>query len=306
MGLSSHFNSARPLYATFYCIFNCTRVECQTEQSEMDLRAEVGVAGWHIESGAQRAVLILASPFLGTNLWVPVSVQLSRPKVRLAGWVRNWYLRCVMDTVRSIGLAVDRDQALAPYSQEAALVAELQAGSEAAFTYLLAVYQNPVFNLIAHILGNDADAADVLQDVFMKVFKGVRQFHGDSSLKTWIYRIAVHEASNHRRSWLRRRLREVFSLDGGSPGTVVSAGERHGSGDTPYHILEQSERQEWVKRAVASLAEPYKTVVVLREIEDMSYEEIAALLGIAEGTVKSRLMRGRELLRRKLAGVWGR
>ena len=211
-----------------------------------------------------------------------------------------------MDSVRSLGLAVGRDQTLDGCNQEAALVAELQAGSEAAFTYLLAVYQNPVFNLIAHILGNDTDAADVLQDVFMKVFKGVRQFHGDSSLKTWIYRIAVHEASNHRRSWLRRHLREVFSLDGRSPGTVSSPCEQQGCGDTPYHMLELSERQELVKRAVASLAEPYKTVVVLREIEDMSYEEIAVLLGIAEGTVKSRLMRGRELLRRKLAGVLGR
>jgi RNA polymerase sigma-70 factor, ECF subfamily len=211
-----------------------------------------------------------------------------------------------METVRSLGLAVGRDQTLGAYSREDALVADLQAGSEAAFTYLLGVYQNPVFNLIAHILGNDADAADVLQDVFMKVFKGVRQFHGDSSLKTWIYRIAVHEASNHRRSWLRRRFREVFSLDGGSPDMVVSPAERQGDGDTPYHVLEQSERQELVKRAVASLAEPYKTVVVLREIEDMTYEEISVLLGIAEGTVKSRLMRGRELLRRKLAGVLGR
>jgi len=211
-----------------------------------------------------------------------------------------------MYTVRSLGLGVGRDQAFEAYNQESALVSELQAGSEAAFAYLLAVYQNPVFNLIAHILGNDADAADVLQDVFMNVFKGVRQFHGDSSLKTWIYRIEVHEASNHRRSWLRRRLREVFSLDGGSPGMAVSPVEPQGSGDTPYQMLEQSERQELVKRAVASLAEPYKTVVVLREIEDMTYEDIAVLLGIAEGTVKSRLMRGRELLRRKLAGVLGR
>jgi RNA polymerase sigma-70 factor, ECF subfamily len=211
-----------------------------------------------------------------------------------------------METVRSLGLAIGRDKALDAYYREDALVAELQAGSEVAFTYLLGVYQNPVFNLIAHILGNDADAADVLQDVFMKVFKGVRQFHGGSSLKTWIYRIAVHEASNHRRSWLRRRFREVFSLDGGSAGMVVYPAERQRSDDTPYDMLEQSERHELVKRAVASLAEPYKTVVVLREIEDMTYEEIAVLLGIAEGTVKSRLMRGRELLRRKLAGVLGR
>ena len=137
----------------------------------------------------------------------------------------------------------------------------------------------------------------------MKVFRGIRQFHGDSSLKTWIYRIAVHEASNHRRSWLRRRLREVFSLDGGSLGPVLTLAGWQEDRNTPYQMLEQSERQDLVKRAVASLAEPYRTVVVLREIEDMSYEEIAVLLGIADGTVKSRLMRGRQLLRRKLAGV---
>src|SRR6516164_5141304 len=143
-----------------------------------------------------------------------------------------------MDSVRWLGLAVGRDQTLDACNQEAVLVAELQAGSEAAFTYLLGVYQNPVFNLIAHILGNDTDAADVLQDVFMKVFKGVRQFHGDSSLKTWIYRIAVHEASNHRRSWLRRRLREVFSLDGGSLGPMLPSSGRREANDTPYHLLE--------------------------------------------------------------------
>ena len=211
-----------------------------------------------------------------------------------------------MESVRSLGLTIGRDQALAACSEEAALVAELQAGSEAAFTHLLAIYQNPAFNLISHILGYDSDASDVLQDVFMKVFRGIRQFHGDSSLKTWIYRIAVHEASNHRRSWLRRRLREVFSLDGGSPGPAVTSAAREEDSDTPYQALERSERQDLVRRALASLAEPYKTVVVLREIEDMSYEEIAVLLGIAEGTVKSRLMRGRALLRRKLAGVLGR
>jgi RNA polymerase sigma-70 factor (ECF subfamily) len=211
-----------------------------------------------------------------------------------------------MDSVRSLELAVGRDQVFAGHSQDAALVAELQAGSEAAFAYLLGVYQNPIFNLIAHILGNHSDASDVLQDVFLKVFRGIRQFHGDSSLKTWIYRIAVHEASNHRRSWLRHRLREVFSLDGGSLGPVLTLVGRQEDRNTPYQMLEQSERQDLVRRAVASLAEPYRTVVVLREIEDMSYEEIAVLLGIADGTVKSRLMRGRQLLRRKLAGVLDR
>jgi RNA polymerase sigma-70 factor, ECF subfamily len=174
----------------------------------------------------------------------------------------------------------------------------LRAGSEEAFAYLLSVYQTPVYDVVSHIVENPSDAADVLQDVFVKIFRKITQFQGESSLKTWIYRIAIHEASNHRRSCLRRFRREPISLDGGP----VEAPAPQSREDTPYQALEKVERQALVRRALASLAAPYRTVVVLREIEGLSYEEIAYVLGIAEGTVKSRLMRGRELLKRKLAG----
>src|SRR5713226_4588089 len=162
-----------------------------------------------------------------------------------------------MATVRSIAL----DRGLAGVSDEAALVAELQAGSEEAFAYLLHVYQNPVFSLVSHIVEHGTDPADVLQDIFVKIFKGIRHFHGESSLRTWIYRIAIHEASNHRRSWLRRHRREAFSLDDGE-GWVAGAAERQGVAETPYQALEQAERQKLVKRVLASLAQPYRTVLV--------------------------------------------
>lgn len=209
-----------------------------------------------------------------------------------------------MNIARSVGIAVD--SSLPAVSEEAAFVAELQAGSEGAFAYLLAVYQNPVFNLILHIVENGTEAADVLQDVFLKVFKGIRQFHGGSSLRTWIYRIAVHQALNHRRGWVRRRRREPISLDENpkEPEGVLRLAPQ--PTETPYQALEQAERQELLKRALASLAQPYRSAVVLREIEGLSYEEIAQVLGIAEGTVKSRLVRGRELLRRKLASTLGK
>jgi RNA polymerase sigma-70 factor (ECF subfamily) len=210
----------------------------------------------------------------------------------------------VMDTARTVGMTLEG--AVPVINEEAPLVAELQAGSEEAFTYLLGVYQNPVFNLVAHILENPAEAADVLQEVFIKVFKGIRQFHGDSSLKTWIYRIAVHEASNHRRGWSRRHWHEPLSIDDSGAESVLSAAEVRASGETPYRLLEQAERQELLRRALASLAQPYRAVVVLREIEGLAYDEIAQVTGVAEGTVKSRLMRGRELLRRKLAGCLGK
>jgi RNA polymerase sigma-70 factor (ECF subfamily) len=205
-----------------------------------------------------------------------------------------------MGAVRYVGVALDH--AVPVPSEDRALIAELQAGSEEAFNYMLGVYQKPIFNLVLHIVENPADAADVLQEVFVKIFKGIRQFHGDSSLKTWLYRIAVHEASNHRRGWLRRLRREPVSLDDELVRSSAAMAKGQPAVETPYQALEQAERHEVVQRALASLATPYRTVVTLREIEGLSYEEIAQVLGVAEGTVKSRLMRGRELLRRKLDG----
>ena len=203
-----------------------------------------------------------------------------------------------MDSVRLVDVTLEH--AAPAVSDEAAFVAELRAGSEEAFAYLVAVYQNPVFNLVSHMLANDAEAADVLQNIFLKILKGIGKFHGDSSLKTWIYRIAVHEASNYRRSWVRRLFHEPFSVDDESSPFRVQSVVASSVEETPYAAYEQAERQAEVKLALASLAQPYRAVVLLREIEDLSYEEIAQVLGIAEGTVKSRLRRGRELLRRKL------
>lgn len=205
-----------------------------------------------------------------------------------------------METVR---LIIDGalEQTAPASSDEAALVAELKAGSEEAFAYLLAVYQNPLFNLVSHMVADHAEAADVLQNVMLKILRGIRQFNERSSLKTWIYRIAVHEASNHRRSWKRRLFHEAFSMDDEASHLTAQSAMYRNRGETPYSVYEQVECQATVKRALASLAEPYRAVVVLREVEGLSYEEIAEVLGIAEGTVKSRLRRGRETLKSKLA-----
>lgn len=207
-----------------------------------------------------------------------------------------------MSDARTIGATLGR--AVPAVGNEATLVAELQAGSEEAFAYLLGVYQNPVYDVVSHIVESSADAADVLQEVFLKVYRGVGNFHGESSLKTWIYRIAVHEALNHRRGFLRRLRREPFSLDPTHPNPKAEQNSADKTA-TPYGVAEQAERQEIVRRALASLPQPFRTVVVLREIEGLSYEEIGEVMGVPAGTVKSRLMRGRELLRRKLNDYWG-
>src|ERR1035438_10174417 len=178
-----------------------------------------------------------------------------------------------MGTARSVGITLEHT--LPAGNEEAAFVGELRAGSQDAFAYLLTVYQNSVFNLVWHIVENSADASDVLQDVFVKVFKGINGFNGDSSLRTWIYRIAVHEASNHRRSWIRRHWREPVSIDDTESPSAAVASEATSSERSPYQVFEQAEREVVVKQALASLAPPYRTVVVSREIEGLSYEEIA-------------------------------
>src|SRR5579875_2689029 len=106
----------------------------------------------------------------------------------------------------------DLASALAIGAEEQSLIAELKAGSEAAFASLIAQYSRPVFSLIARSLRDPADAADVTQEVFVKVFRNIHSFHGGSSLRTWIYRIAVHEASNQRRWWTRHK-RQEMTLD---------------------------------------------------------------------------------------------
>jgi len=190
-------------------------------------------------------------------------------------------------------------------AEEAQLVAELQAGSDDAFAYVLERYRNPIYSVVAQILISEADAADVLQNVFVKVFRGIGQFHGQSSLKTWLYRIAVREALNFRRGWFRRHFHEPFSIDD-EPLEPAADLARAPAGSGPYETLEQSERQQLVKAALETLPRTYRAVLVLREMEEMPYEEIAETLGVPEGTVKSRLMRGRELLRRKLSIALGR
>src|SRR6478672_4504063 len=110
-------------------------------------------------------------------------------------------------------------------AEEGAVVAELKAGSEEAYAWLIAHYHQPIYSLVYRILNDPGDAADTVQEVFLKVFRGMKNFHGESSLKTWIYRIAVHEASNRRRWWFRHKAQEtsIEPLDGGAQDSGLGA-----------------------------------------------------------------------------------
>jgi len=180
---------------------------------------------------------------------------------------------------------------------ELGVVQELQAGSAEAFDALIQHFHAPVFRLLCQMLGNPADAADTTQEVFLKAFRGIRGFRRGSSLKTWLYRIAIREALNRRRWWHRHQSRESSyedtNLRGAEP--PVAADE-----PSPYDRCAAREAHEAVHRALARLPEVFRSAVVLRDIEDLSYEEVAEVLDVSIGTVKSRILRGRRALRELL------
>ena len=184
-------------------------------------------------------------------------------------------------------------------AREQELVQELRAGSVEAFNYLIAIYHQPLYHFVFRMLGDAADTADTLQEIFLKVFRASAQFEGKSSLKTWLYRIAVNEASNHRR-WWRRHKRQEMSLDEEDEDGLCLADRLEDGKASPLHLALTTELREQVQRALDAVPEPFHTVLLLREVEGFGYEEMAEILQVRVGTVKSRLIRGREMLRRRL------
>ena len=187
------------------------------------------------------------------------------------------------------------------HPEEAAVIEQLKAGSEDAFAWLIARYQQPLYSLIYRVLPNPGDAADITQEVFVKVFRGIGHFHGEASLRTWIYRIALHEALNQRRWWSRHQRRQV-TIEADNDEQYPAAGEALvDPQESPFDAAAHAEIAARVEAALREVPEPYRTVVVLRDIEGFAYEEIAEILNANLGTVKSRLMRGRAHLKNLLA-----
>src|SRR6266849_1660903 len=181
---------------------------------------------------------------------------------------------------------------------ESELVTELQAGSETAFDWLVTHYHGPVYNLILSMLGDGSDAADGTQEVFLKAFRGIRSFRQGSSLKTWLYRIAIREALNHKR-WFKRHLQKNVSIDA-EPEEGRNPIEIEDLGPTPFEQLAAHEIQAAVQGALQQIQEVFRGAVILRDLEGLSYEEIAEVLECSVGTVKSRILRGRRALKELL------
>ena len=189
--------------------------------------------------------------------------------------------------------------------QEAALedqrlLSALQAGDEQAYEQLIQRFQTPVYNLAYRLLNDQADASDVLQEVFLKVFRNVGHFRGDSSLRTWLYRIAVNESHNRRR-WLFRHRRGETGIEDAFDDSDVREKPLMDSGETPFDFTMNREAQILLEEGLAAINPVFRAVLVLREIEEMSYDEIAGILEVSIGTVKSRIVRGREALRKYVA-----
>lgn len=206
-------------------------------------------------------------------------------------------------TVSAVGVATVGNMASAweMRAEDALIVAELKAGSEDAYTRLITQYHQTIFNLVYRILDDPTDASDTTQEVFIKVFRGMAKFNCESSLKTWMYRIAVHEASNRRRWFFRHKVQE-FSIEPepgeSQPGNVRDA--LVDRSESPYDHVMRGQMRARVEQCLKELPEHYRTAVVLRDIEDLSYEEIAEMTETSLGTVKSRLVRGREALRKRM------
>ncbi len=189
-------------------------------------------------------------------------------------------------------------QGQAEWASDWARVQECVAGDEAACTRLVTDHQRMVYQLSLHLLGDQQEALDLSQEVFLRVFRTLGQFRGQSTLRTWIYRVVVTQASNRRRWWRRRHQSQQVALDQ----HVAQHGDLADARPfaKPDQVAEQRETAQQVWAALDRLPFDQRTILVLREIDGLSYDEIAGSLNVAVGTVKSRLARAREHLREEL------
>jgi RNA polymerase sigma-70 factor (ECF subfamily) len=188
---------------------------------------------------------------------------------------------------------------------ESQFIERLKRGDAAAFETLVNERSGEIYGLLYRLTENVEEARDLTQETFLRAFQSIAHFRGESDLRTWIYRIAINQARNRWRWWRRRRREATISIDapeiGGGRLGLVETLKANTIRDPEQDTL-LSERERALKKALSSLKRVYREAVILRDIEGFAYEEIATTLDISVGTVKSRLARGRQELRRKLEG----
>jgi len=196
-----------------------------------------------------------------------------------------------------------------PSPSEALLITRLMAGEIAAFDELVVQYQSLVYALSFRILGDSEDARDATQETFLKVYRHFSHFRHEASLKTWICRIAINQARTTERWWRRRHRSEITSLDApvrlNGKDDQALADYLSSPNKTPEAIALARERGNLIERALGGLKKDFRIAVILRDIEGLAYDEIAYATGVSIGTVKSRIARGREMLREIVQGEEG-
>ena len=188
-------------------------------------------------------------------------------------------------------------------SDDPVFIEKLKAGDTAAFETLVDLYSSDIYALLYRLTENADEARDLTQDTFLRVIRSIKGFRGQSELRTWLYRIAINESRNRFRWWKRRRRDLTISLDAtiGDSDTAIHE-TMSGRSESPEENALTRERERALQAALLEIPEKYREAVVLCDVEGMSYEETAAALGVGIGTVKSRISRGREELRRRLKG----
>lgn len=177
------------------------------------------------------------------------------------------------------------------------LVVKVQKGDKKAFDVLVLKYQHKVIKVIMRYIRDPSEAMDVAQEAFLKAYRALPRFRGDSAFYTWLYRIAINTAKNHLVAARRRPL--DYDLDPQDPDQYDMQG-RLSDGDTPEGLVLSEEIRETVNRAIQHLPEDLRTAIILREVDGMSYEEIAQTMECPVGTVRSRIFRAREAIDKKL------
>ena len=186
---------------------------------------------------------------------------------------------------------------------EGGLVAQCRAGDPDAFARLVALHERTVFNLAFRLIGDPEEARDVSQDVFLQVFRKLPRFEGRSSLKTWIYRIVVNQCYNRQRWWRRRRKDRARPLEELTAADEMRMSESGSGAPDPYEELRRREAKRAVQAALLQVSFEHRAILLLREVEGLSVQQVAESLGLPQGTVKSRLSRAREALRQSLVAA---
>ncbi len=206
------------------------------------------------------------------------------------------------EEIGSVALATDKTSARS--TPEAEFIEKLRTGDPQAFDTLVIRYAPGIYGLLMRITGDREEASDLTQETFLRALKAIGKFRGDSDLKTWLFRIAVNQSRNRFRWWKSRKREKTVSIDAPVGDGATSLSDTiSGNFSCPEENVLRNERERLMFEELEQLPQVFREAVILCDVEGLSYEEISSVLGINIGTVKSRISRGREELRRRLKDI---